>query len=108
MRPGRGQVPRLQAPGPEPPGENSGASSTSNPARDQLTGGQRRRHLSPDPARPSLAMLARARARDTNTRIKERSPPMAITPKKHGAGRIKAGDVTQRVGVESIESRGVN
>jgi ferritin-like protein len=33
---------------------------------------------------------------------------MAITPKKHGAGRIKAGDVTQRVGVESIESRGVN
>jgi ferritin-like protein len=33
---------------------------------------------------------------------------MAITPKKHGMGRIKAGDVTQRVGVEAIESRGVN
>lgn len=33
---------------------------------------------------------------------------MAIMPKKHGQGRIKAGDVTQRVGVETIESRGVN
>ena len=33
---------------------------------------------------------------------------MAITPKKHAQGRIKAGDVTQRVGVEAIASRGVN
>lgn len=33
---------------------------------------------------------------------------MAAGPKKHGQGRIKAGDVTQRVGVEQIQSRGVN
>jgi ferritin-like protein len=33
---------------------------------------------------------------------------MAATPKKHAQGRIKHGDVTQRVGVEAIESRGVN
>jgi len=33
---------------------------------------------------------------------------MAATPKKHAQGRIKPGDVTQRVAVEQIESRGVN
>ena len=33
---------------------------------------------------------------------------MAVTPKKHAQGRIKAGDVTQRVGVETSSSRGVN
>ena len=33
---------------------------------------------------------------------------MAAMPKKHAQGRIKAGDVTQRVGVEQLESRGVN
>lgn len=33
---------------------------------------------------------------------------MAAGPKKHGQGRIKAGDVTQRVGVEQIQARGVN
>ncbi|MGH9685315.1 MAG: DNA protection during starvation protein [Candidatus Acidiferrales bacterium] len=29
-------------------------------------------------------------------------------PKPHGSGKVKAGDVTQRVGVEQLESRGVN
>jgi ferritin-like protein len=33
---------------------------------------------------------------------------MATRPKPHMAGKVKAGDVTQRVGVEQIEARGVN
>lgn len=33
---------------------------------------------------------------------------MSIQNKPHAVGRIKAGDVTQRVGVEALESRGVN
>lgn len=33
---------------------------------------------------------------------------MAISPKPHARGKVKAGDVTQRVGVEAIEARGVD
>ncbi|MBV8694253.1 MAG: hypothetical protein JO183_02045 [Ktedonobacteraceae bacterium] len=33
---------------------------------------------------------------------------MDISKKPHASGRVKAGDVTQRVGVEAIEARGVN
>ena len=33
---------------------------------------------------------------------------MAAAPKKHAQGRVKHGDVTQRVGVEQLEARGVN
>ena len=33
---------------------------------------------------------------------------MAARPKPHATGKTKAGDVTQRVGVEAIRSRGVN
>ncbi len=33
---------------------------------------------------------------------------MAIPEKPHASGKVKAGDVTQRVGVEAIEARGVD
>src|SRR6266487_1420617 len=33
---------------------------------------------------------------------------MSTVPKPHAVGKIKAGDVTQRVGVEAMEARGVN
>ena len=33
---------------------------------------------------------------------------MASAPKVHATGKVKAGDVTQRVSVEQLESRGVN
>lgn len=33
---------------------------------------------------------------------------MAVREKPHAAGRVKAGDVTQRVGVEQVEARGVD
>jgi ferritin-like protein len=33
---------------------------------------------------------------------------MAIREKRHATGRVKAGDLTQRVGVEQIEARGVS
>lgn len=33
---------------------------------------------------------------------------MAKTPKPHATGKVKPGDVSQRVGVEQIRSRGVN
>src|SRR5665811_1771350 len=33
---------------------------------------------------------------------------MAIRQKPHAAGKVKAGDVTQRVGVEQVAARGVN
>ncbi len=33
---------------------------------------------------------------------------MAIRQKPHASGKVKAGDVTQRVGVEQVEARGVN
>jgi ferritin-like protein len=33
---------------------------------------------------------------------------MAIRQKPHAAGKVKAGDVTQRVGIEQIEARGVD
>jgi ferritin-like protein len=33
---------------------------------------------------------------------------MASSPKLHATGKVKAGDVSQRVGVEQLESRGVN
>jgi len=33
---------------------------------------------------------------------------MTTGNKPHASGRVKAGDVSQRVGVEAIEARGVN
>src|SRR5438132_10929803 len=33
---------------------------------------------------------------------------MAIRQKPHAAGKVRAGDVTQRVGIEQIEARGVD
>ena len=33
---------------------------------------------------------------------------MAIRQKPHAAGKVKAGDVTQRVGIEQVAARGVN
>ena len=33
---------------------------------------------------------------------------MAIRQKPHAAGKVKAGDVTKRVGIEQVEARGVN
>src|SRR5437879_5622016 len=33
---------------------------------------------------------------------------MNIRPKPHATGKVKAGDVSQRVGVEQLEARGVN
>lgn len=33
---------------------------------------------------------------------------MAQKPKRHSKGKVRAGDVTKRVGVEQIEARGVN
>lgn len=33
---------------------------------------------------------------------------MAVREKPHATGKVRAGDVTQRVGVEQIEARGVD
>ena len=37
-----------------------------------------------------------------------REDPRATKPKPHATGKIKPGDVSERVGVEAIRSRGVN
>jgi ferritin-like protein len=40
--------------------------------------------------------------------MEEEAQTMSIQNKPHASGRVKAGDVSQRVGVEAIETRGVN
>src|SRR5581483_2751993 len=38
----------------------------------------------------------------------DRRPRMDIRKKPHATGKVKAGDTSQRVGIEQLEARGVN